>query len=896
LLWCHKSTAQCIDVPSTIHKIDSVRNTELKYQIHGFGQILAKIQECPDTPDSLMGLVYHRLGTAYLANNYELDQAEKNLKKALDYKLKTFKVTHIEIANTYYNLATLYLQQSDLKNSSYYFQKALPIYVREKHFLLHSCYIQLANINIDVGDYEKASDLANKAIMASSNSLEKIESYITFGIGKYESQHYKEALDSYNKAEVIFRKDTLFNIYEYAVYNLNVGNTYLKLKKYPQSISFYERAIVTYSPEAKSEILRAKYNISVAYREMGDQIKARQILVLNLPQTKSLPNIKALFYNNLGKIEETTKSPKALAYFQEAVGLSVPFFRYKNAFQNPSISAIKNLSTKAGVLDFLIDKANYLSKTQHLKQALDTQLLVDSLIDLMRQEHSGQESKVFWRQKTHSFYENALETTFRLGDDAHAFYLMEKSRSILLLDALQSLNAKRVLKPEQQSQEQALRYEIIGLQRKIATIDIKNKEYPSVLQQLIEAKEKYQAFVNSLEKSNPTFYQLKYQNRYISLADWQNYLSDNQQTALQYFVGDSSMYVLATMPSKTIFRKIPLSNYKQLIQQFNELITLPPPHTRENLKQFQAVSNALYWLVIQDINLPKGRVIVSPDGYFIPFGALWTGSNYLVKDHAFSYVYSANILVKKQSKLWSFRKRFLGVSPVEFNNSLAVVSLAKSDEVAQRIEKQYFSGKVLAKREATKSNFLKDVGQYQIIQLFTHGITDSTDRGSKIYFCDDALSLSELYGLEALNADLVVLSACQTNLGQMATGEGILSLARGFAYLNVPSTVSTLWSINNEATYQITEAFYKYLNEGLPKDVALQKAQTEYLYDGQNKIPYFWAGMVLVGDSSPISSYMSIFWKVLAVFLAIFGILFYLYKKYLTGTFSKTSADSLQSP
>jgi CHAT domain-containing protein len=72
------------------------------------------------------------------------------------------------------------------------------------------------------------------------------------------------------------------------------------------------------------------------------------------------------------------------------------------------------------------------------------------------------------------------------------------------------------------------------------------------------------------------------------------------------------------------------------------------------------------------------------------------------------------------------------------------------------------------------------------------------------------------------------LSACQTNIGKNATGEGIMSFARGFANLDVPSTVSTLWSVDN-ATYQITELFYKYLSDGYEKDIALQKAQLDYL-------------------------------------------------------------------
>ena len=87
---------------------------------------------------------------------------------------------------------------------------------------------------------------------------------------------------------------------------------------------------------------------------------------------------------------------------------------------------------------------------------------------------------------------------------------------------------------------------------------------------------------------------------------------------------------------------------------------------------------------------------------------------------------------------------------------------------------------------------------------------------------------------------MIVLSACNTGVGKNAKGEGIFSLARAFMSAGIPSTVTTLWQVDNKATYQLTEAFYKYLNQGLPKNIALQKAKLEFL-DMQDKsfeLPY----------------------------------------------------------
>ena len=70
----------------------------------------------------------------------------------------------------------------------------------------------------------------------------------------------------------------------------------------------------------------------------------------------------------------------------------------------------------------------------------------------------------------------------------------------------------------------------------------------------------------------------------------------------------------------------------------------------------------------------------------------------------------------------------------------------------------------------------------------------------------------------------------------------------------IPSTVTTLWQVDNKATYQLTEAFYKYLNQGLPKDIALQKAKLEFL-DMQDKsfdLPYYWAANIILGKTNAI--------------------------------------------
>jgi len=97
-----------------------------------------------------------------------------------------------------------------------------------------------------------------------------------------------------------------------------------------------------------------------------------------------------------------------------------------------------------------------------------------------------------------------------------------------------------------------------------------------------------------------------------------------------------------------------------------------------------------------------------------------------------------------------------------------------------------------------------------------------------------------------------VLSACETGIGELKKGEGIISLANGFSYAGAKSIITTLWSVNDAQTKDIIVRFYNYLDQGLAKDKALQKAKLDYIRESKNAQahPFYWAGYIPMGDMS----------------------------------------------
>ena len=147
---------------------------------------------------------------------------------------------------------------------------------------------------------------------------------------------------------------------------------------------------------------------------------------------------------------------------------------------------------------------------------------------------------------------------------------------------------------------------------------------------------------------------------------------------------------------------------------------------------------------------------------------------------------------------------------------------------------------------------------YRIVHFATHGWIDDerpelsglvlslvNDRGRPQ---DGFLRLQDIFNLR-LNADLVVLSACQTALGKEIKGEGLVGLTRGFMYAGAPRVVASLWQVNDVATAELMKKFYtNMLQRKLPPSAALRAAQLEMSKDPRWSAPYFWAGFVLQGD------------------------------------------------
>ena len=111
---------------------------------------------------------------------------------------------------------------------------------------------------------------------------------------------------------------------------------------------------------------------------------------------------------------------------------------------------------------------------------------------------------------------------------------------------------------------------------------------------------------------------------------------------------------------------------------------------------------------------------------------------------------------------------------------------------------------------------------------------------------DGFLRMSEVMGLK-INSDVVALTACQTGLGKHVSGEGTMGMGRAFQYAGARAVLMSLWSVSEEASVQLVEAFFKHLKEGKSKLDAMKLAREKVRKDGYDH-PFFWAPFILVGE------------------------------------------------
>jgi CHAT domain-containing protein len=290
--------------------------------------------------------------------------------------------------------------------------------------------------------------------------------------------------------------------------------------------------------------------------------------------------------------------------------------------------------------------------------------------------------------------------------------------------------------------------------------------------------------------------------------------------------------------------------------------------------------------------LTTSEIGIIPHGvlHYLPFAALTDGQRYLSDDHTLFALPSASVLKfvrksqnpdngDKSSSLRhaqdTARKGKREGTVLALANGLAKPPLYDVDQEVKAIARRYPT-QLLIGPKATEAALRAREGSFSILHLAAHGVLNTTSPlFSHIVLAPDAehdgkLDVREVYDLNLQHTELMVLSACDTQLGERSAGDDIIGINRAFMYAGTPSVIASLWKINDRVTVDFMTSFYASLKGGNSKAKALQFAQQKTR--DRYSHPYYWAAFVLTGDPGTTRDRFS--WLiVLIIGLIIAGIL-----------------------
>jgi CHAT domain-containing protein len=243
---------------------------------------------------------------------------------------------------------------------------------------------------------------------------------------------------------------------------------------------------------------------------------------------------------------------------------------------------------------------------------------------------------------------------------------------------------------------------------------------------------------------------------------------------------------------------------------------------------------------------------------------------YVCKEYVINYAFSLN--VQKGTRAYLKRRAKNNLMAMSYSSSnpstdesiekLGLNELPYTAKEIASLRARFQNADFALVEHATENQFKEKAPDYSVIHLAIHGEADTVDRyNSRLVFRseddspEDGLLLAyELYNLDLSNNQLTVLSACETGVGKQVEGEGIFSIARGFAFAGCPSLVMSLWRANDKSTYILMNYFYENLASGMKKDEALQQAKIKFInetndYDAH---PSNWATFIALGDNEPL--------------------------------------------
>lgn len=825
----------------------------------------------------------------FLVQSGAYSKAKKHLEELLEKNIYDKVNKEVNLAKLLNSIGSCHKELGDYDEAIRYYERGLLLLKsskKESKFILANQFNSLAKLYGEIGELEKAEEKYEGAIKT---------------IFPIKEKHYKWIIDYHQSLTIIQIKNGKLTS---ALKNFGLSKTYQRIE--PHFLYTNNKILSEYSL-ANQEYSKAIFHQEKFIHSLDSMFNTR-------PKHPNRVRGKL----RLGEIHQYFNHyQEALTQYQQAISLLCEGIDRSDFFQNPNktqtsyaFDLIPLLRLKA---QSLFKWSKETDKKEHKYLALETYVLCMDMLEEVRAKFQSSKSQSLISAVYAESIEEALSLCFDLYSEEKDFSflesamkLMENNKASSLHASLKDLDAKKSLGlPDSVFQkEKAILQGLADLRSMIYLEESKKTERQKVLkayrEKLFQLQEDQKFFIKKLERNHPQYHQLKYSINTVALFSIQKKLPSDK-VLIEYFWGKNHIYLLAIDRDKAYFSRIEhTEEINSILTSFRKRIkdgdwALDKGFERTYFQNFCRESFHLYQWFLEPVLekfSDKNSLIIIPDGLlnYLPFESLITeesGSNaeidyaslpYLIRKFPINYHYSASLFQKKYlSKSDETDIPILSIAPnyesgysfplhlerliTNSESRTGISPLAFNQDEASLI-RQIWGGMSLLGADATESNFKSQAQNSQIIHLAMHAFSDDeSPMNSGLVFNsplsdekDDAILYAhEIYNLK-LKAKLAILSACNTGAGKLAEGEGVMSLARSFAYAGVPSTSMSLWRADDKSISQIMQSFHAYLHEGLEKSAAMRQAKLDFLDKSNLTHPYFWAAFMTIGDDEPIVS------------------------------------------
>lgn len=715
--------------------------------------------------------------------------------------------------------------------------------------------ILLNNIGLiykNVGNYKKAIDFFEESLsidekldiqsniskdLNNIGTLYRQKSLIFGGENNFHIalNYYKRGLEIAKRLANIQTEIQLIN---------NIGTVLIDMGNYEEAMKYFQsgfcKAELVHDMEAMGMIMA---NVGITHFHVGNFDRALEYLEKSIKIGKDLQANQILW--------------EAFFWQGRCYEKKMEFQRAINAYEK-AINIIENLRSQI-TLD--TDKTGF---------ARDKLKVYGFLLELLHRLHSDQP---------------------QLGFEKELFHIVERAKARSYLESLKEskIDITEKLTPELSKQEKAISREISTITAHLSQSNHPSGKRGELIKELKQKEDEYFELISRIRFSIPEIADIV-SPKPRSVESIRDAIVDNETAIVEYFLGENRSFMFLVTKDDLKFYSLPSKiTIENSLKAYIKVLSQIPKG--RSFKGSLASKRICQELMLSDEKIPDQiqNLIIIPDGilYYLPFETLidssqkgTSGDVYLIEKYRISYSPSASslmFLLENEGEETISEGFFAFANPfyerenksnnqknyVNFLNELYneqgfdITPLPFSQKEVHRVSKYFPEEKrnlffdKEAKEETLKSTSLRD---YRVIHFACHGLLDREFpfRSALVLALDGEtredgfLQVREIYNLR-MQAELVVLSACQTGKGKLEKWEGVFGLPRIFFYAGARSVLSTLWRVEDRSTAKFMEYFYYHLAQGEGKAEALQSAKLEMI-SSKLSHPFYWGTFILNGD------------------------------------------------